>query len=274
MKTPELNAYCSKWSLKEATLLTSTSTSVLYRVLFNEQNAILKIFSEKGKQSESNGSIVLLYFEGNGAVRLLRNDAGAQLLEHADGQQLKALVVGGQDAAATEIMSQVMSKLHSLCDPVPSGLISMETNFQSLFRKASRESMDSIFVAGARIAEKLIASEQEVRVLHGDLHHENVVESSTRGWLAIDPQCLAGERTYDVANAFYNPAGFLSLVGSTETIERRCAIYSKQLKMDRMRVLEFAFAYGCLSAAWHIEDGQSPDDTLQIARKIQLLLKT
>lgn len=108
----------------------------------------------------------------------------------------------------------------------------MERNFRSTFRKVSAEPLDSVYVAGTRVAERLLADEQEAR-----------------GWLVIDPQCLTGERTYDVANAFYNPEGFLSQAEATETIERRCTIYSKRLKLDRQRILEFAFAYGCLSAA-------------------------
>lgn len=273
MNPNSLKQYCAEWNLSQPVTIASTFTSDVYRVICNGQDAVLKVFTDKGKQFESSGSIVLRYFDGCGAIRLLNADEGAHLLEYADGKQLKELVAGGEDRRATEIVCDVVDKLHTLHDPVPSGLISMERNFRSLFRKASEEAQDSIYFAGARLAEKLIETEQEIRVLHGDIHHENILESSGRGWLAIDPQCMAGERTYDIANAFYNPSGFLSLVEAEETISRRCAVYSKRLALDKRRILEFAFAYGCLSAAWCIEDGQSPEDTLRIARIIQRILK-
>jgi aminoglycoside/hydroxyurea antibiotic resistance kinase len=42
-------------------------------------------------------------------------------------------------------------------------------------------------------------------VLHGDLHHGNVLDFGLRGWLAIDPKGLLGERGFDFANIFTNP---------------------------------------------------------------------
>ena len=272
MEDVGLNEYCLRWKLSEPVLLASTFTSKVHRVNLNGHNVVLKIFNEKGRQFELGGATVLRCFDGNGAVRLLNADEGAHLLEYVDGKPLKDLVGCGDDDEATEIVCNVVNKLHSYDGPIPPGLISMERNFRSLLYKVQTEPKDSIYVDGARLAKRLIESEQEVCVLHGDIHHENILESSERGWLAIDPQCLAGERTYDIANAFYNPNGFLSVVGSTETIERRCAIYAKRLYLDRRRVLEFAFAYGCLSAAWCIEDGQSAESTLQIARNIQCVL--
>jgi streptomycin 6-kinase len=57
----------------------------------------------------------------------------------------------------------------------------METNFRSLFSKVQNEKSDSIYFEGARLAERLIATEQDTRVLHGDIHHENILKSSIRG---------------------------------------------------------------------------------------------
>ncbi len=268
-----LDTYCKKWDLSEPAILASTFTSEVYRVKFNGHRAVLKIFNEKGIKFESRGAIVLRCFDGKGAVRLLNADSDAHLLEHADGKPLKELVARGSDDEATAVISEVLNKLHSYAGPIPEGLISMERNFRSLFQKIKTAPSDSIYAVGAHLAQRLVETEQEVRVLHGDIHHENILESSDRGWVAIDPQCLVGERTYDIANAFYNPNGFLNMVESTDTIERRCAIYSKQMNLDRQRILEYAFAYGCLSACWCLEDGQSAENTLRIARSIQSILK-
>lgn len=42
-------------------------------------------------------------------------------------------------------------------------------------------------------------------VLHGDVHHGNVLNFGARGWLAIDPRGLVGERAFDHANLLCNP---------------------------------------------------------------------
>jgi streptomycin 6-kinase len=41
-------------------------------------------------------------------------------------------------------------------------------------------------------------------LVHGDLHHHNVVRSA-RGWLAIDPKPFLAEPEYDVAPFLWNP---------------------------------------------------------------------
>lgn len=263
-----LSKYCQSWQLSEPRLLTSTFTSDVYLVCFNGSQAVLKILNEKGKQFEVRGAAVLKCFNGNGAVRIFQADEGAHLLEYVDGPPLRSIVEEGDDTFATEIVCQVIEKLHSYDGPIPNELISMERNFRALFLRAKQEPLDSLYVKAARLAEKLLATEQETKVLHGDIHHENILKSSRRGWLAIDPQCLFGERTYEVANTFYNPNGFLEFASSPETILRRCEIFASKLNLDEKRILQFAFTYGCLSAAWCIEDGQSPDGSLRIAKSV------
>ena len=42
-------------------------------------------------------------------------------------------------------------------------------------------------------------------MLHGDIHHENILDFGPRGWLAIDPKRLHGERGFDFANILRDP---------------------------------------------------------------------
>ena len=249
--------------------MAKTFTSDVFRVVYRNEPAVLKVLNEKGRQFELRGAAVLQCFNGNGAVRLLQADEGAHLLEYVDGQPLKLLVEGGDDDRATKIVCEVVQKLHAYQGPIPAELISMERNFRSLFEKVKADPNNTFYMAGANLARELIASARDLRVLHGDIHHENILESATRGWLVIDPQCLAGERAYDLANVFYNPRGFFV---SREIIESRVDIFASELGLERRRILQYAFAYGCLSATWCIQDGQSPEETLRIAEIIQEMI--
>jgi streptomycin 6-kinase len=51
----------------------------------------------------------------------------------------------------------------------------------------------------------LLATPHRIGVLHGDLHHASVLDFGARGWLAIDPKSLTGERGFEFANIFINP---------------------------------------------------------------------
>jgi streptomycin 6-kinase len=267
-----LQSYCGKWELSNPVLLARTFTSHVYKVRFCNEDAVLKILNEKGQKFESKGANVLRCLNGNGSVRILNSDDGAHLLEFIDGPQLRTLVEAGADDEATEIICDVVSKIHSYAGPQPEDLISMERNFRALFEIAKKEKEDSIYKRGADLARELIDSARDIRVLHGDIHHENILQHSVRGWVAIDPQCLFGERAYDLANAFYNPNGFADLAATPERIERLCRTFSRRLRIEPQRLLQYAFAYGCLSSAWCLEDSQSPDDTLKIVHKIEACL--
>lgn len=268
----DLNYYCNEWKLSEPERIAKTFTSDVYKVKFNNEHVVLKILNEKGKQFESKGAAVLRCLNGNGTVRLLQADFGAHLLEFIDGPQLKSMVDQGNDDLAMDVVCDLINKIHSYSGPVPPDLISMKRNFRSLFERNNSESENSIFKRGADLARELIATAKNVRVLHGDIHHENILKHPARGWLAIDPQCLFGERTYDLANAFYNPNGYCDLAASPNRINLLANKFSMTIQIEKKRILQYAFAYGCLSASWCIEDGQSPDSTLRIAFEIEKLM--
>src|SRR6266567_3540278 len=49
------------------------------------------------------------------------------------------------------------------------------------------------------------ASSAEPVLVHGDLHHDNVLSSARAGWLAIDPKGVAAEPAYETAAMLRNP---------------------------------------------------------------------
>lgn len=74
---------------------------------------------------------------------------------------------------------------------------------------------------------------------------------SERGWIIIDPSGLIGDAAFDVANMFSNPLDRFDLTRSEARIASMAAIFAKTLQRDERLLLQYAFAYGCLSATWH-----------------------
>lgn len=271
--TQDLHYYLKTWRLSEPKLLADTLTSKSYAVTYNHNKVVLKLFKPLGEKDEKNGAIALRCFNGHGAVKLLEYDARAHLLEYADGDDLVALVKKGEDEKATSIIAELLKKLHSVYTATPpKELISLENWFVSLFRKAERDAvkgLHSIFVRAAGVAKWLLKSQNDVRILHGDIHHENIRFSAERGWLAIDPKGVVGERTYDAANTLCNPWNMESLVEDEERLLRNATILAEKLNLDPVRLLGFTFAHACLSACWSLEDGDDPTHALNIATIIE-----
>lgn len=99
------------------------------------------------------------------------------------------------------------------------------------------------------MANVLLSSPHNEVVLHGDLHHGNILDFGTRGWLAIDPKGLLGERGFDYANIFTNPdlaEPTRPVAIEPETFTQRVNIVSEIARIERQRLLMWIVAgVGC-----------------------------
>jgi streptomycin 6-kinase len=253
---------------KDLRHLASTPTSDVYRFTWHGKSYVLKQLTEIGKRFESHSVDVLRAFDGKGTVKLFGHHNDVLILEDLTGPPLSQIAISGRDQKAAHIICEVLGQIHdSRRTRLPRMKNSFET-FQPLFQRARDGSEDPLFYEAAKVASHLLETERTTCLLHGDIHHDNILFCPERGWLAIDPQSFFGERTYDFANSFYNPEGNFSFIESETRILQYAAIFAEHLETDRNRVLQFAFAYGGLSASWDMDDGKNPERTKRIARKI------
>lgn len=94
---------------------------------------------------------------------------------------------------------------------------------------------------------------EEHRVLHGDVHHGNVLDFHGR-WRAIDPKGLFGHRAFDYANIFCNPTTDVAL----SHFNRRLNIVSKHSGFDIDTVRSWVIAWCALSVTWTDQSGGQP----------------
>ena len=268
----KLKRYLNTWNLSNPQLLNQTVTSHIYTVVHDTETVILKLLSAS-ETEEQRGAAALRYFGGHGAVRLLRHDDGAHLMEYAAGDELVTLVERGEDEKATQIIAQVIKQLHSVPQDAPhDGLFTLDRWFGELFNKAAADKqagVESIYVRCAPLAQRLLADQREVRVLHGDIHHRNI-RQSPRGWLAFDPKGLVGERTYDCANTLCNPA-MPELVHNETRLLTNAEILADALAIDLSRVLEFTYAYACLNASQCLRIGD--EEMVQWSLNVAMIIE-
>lgn len=221
---------------------------------------MLKIARE---EEERRGAAVMAWWNGEGAARVLARHGEALLLERASGSRsLAAIVAVGDDDEASRILCAVTMRLHALRSaPLPE-LVPLTRWFEALAPAARTHG--GLLVAADRAAQVLLADPRDVVVLHGDIHHGNVLDGGERGWLAIDPKGLLGERTFDFVNILRNPDATTAL--SPRRFERQVAVLAAAASVERQRLLDWTLAFAGLSASWHLAGGTSPDLDLAIAR--------
>lgn len=219
----------------------------------------------------------LRHFAGAGSVRLLDHAEGASLLERAvPGRPLSALVRADGDDEATVILGAVAAALHRADAPPPDVGFPTVADWGRAFGRYRRSGDAAVPPAlvdrAAALFDELVASQDAPRLLHGDLHHDNVLFDAGRGWLAIDPKGVLGEPAYEFGALFRNPwdEGIApAFCASPPIVDRRSRIIVERFGLDRRRLLAWGFAQAVLSAVWSREDGEAPDHALAVADAIR-----
>ena len=222
----------------------------------------------------------LRHYGVEGCVEVLDADpaAGIVILERIfPGTMLRDLP---DDEAATRIAAEVMQKLWK---PLPA-----DHTFPTVAQWAEglqrlRAAYDggtgplpTQIVARAEATYRdLLASAAPSVLLHGDLHHDNILAATRAPYLAIDPKGVAGEPAFEVAPFFYNPHPRITQTTDLAALlRRRLAIFTEHLQIDRERLRAYGFAHAVLSAAWSIEDGDQNDSwhmTIHVAETLERL---
>lgn len=102
---------------------------------------------------------------------------------------------------------------------------------------------------------ELLASMDEPVLLHGDLHHWNILSAEREPWLALDPKGVVGEPAYEVGALLRNPLpGLLDTPNPGRILARRVDQLAEELGFDRQRLIGWGVAQAVLSAWWSIED--------------------
>jgi streptomycin 6-kinase len=222
----------------------------------------------------------LSLYDGAGAVRLLDRDAprGILLLERViPGTPLFKLQEGRE---ATRTAAMLMRRLWRHSPSAEHSFPSLQVWFRAFARLRERFDGGSGGSFPAEIISKAVDTFAELNktsdssaILHGDLHHDNILFSEKRGWLAIDPKGIVGDRGYDVSPFMLNQLpGNLTESATMEILNERLSIFSDELQFSRERLARWAFCHAILSAVWSFEEGDEWGDTIRLARMLERLV--
>jgi streptomycin 6-kinase len=262
--------YLDRWDLVPDGSPFATPTSTLLRVWQGESPAMLKVSHDP---DERHARTLLEWWAGDGAAAVLAWEGDAVLMERATGAgSLSQMARSRQDAQACKIICQVAERLHASRPKRVPDLMPLSNWFDDL--RPAAVNHGGILKRCAETAQELLATPRDVRVLHGDLHHDNVLDFGMRGWLAIDPKRLIGERGFDYANIFTNPdLSDRTQPVATDSIRfsQRIDLVASEAKLERKRLLAWVLAWTGLSATWLLED---EDPLAEVSLQVAALAAT
>jgi streptomycin 6-kinase len=253
-------SYLTRWRLLPDGESIVTPSSILVPVRHDGKPAMLKVAHG---EEERRGAAVMVWWNGEGAAHVLAHEGDALLMERAPGgDMLIEFAQNGRDDEASRIICAAVARLHApRIQPLPETLVPLPRWFQELEPAATRHG--GILHESAAAARQLLADPRETVVLHGDVHHGNILDFGDRGWLAIDPKGMLGERGFDYANTFCNPDD--DIATAPGRLARQASIIAEAANLDRNRLLQWILAYAGLSAVWSMEDDGDPGMALRVA---------
>ena len=252
-----------------------TKSSLIAYGLCGDEPVVIKLVKHEG--DEWRAGDVLEAFEGRGMVRALGRADGAVLLEHLDpATSLSDVVRRGDDAGATEILCDVIHAMAPRGPPEGTPTVrDWARGFDRYSATGDTQIPPDLVTRARHTFLDLSGSQRRPRLLHGDLHHDNVRYDRQRGWIAIDPKGVVGELEYEIGAGLRNPTDLPGVFATRSTVERRIAMFISRLSLDPHRILEWAFAQAVLSAIWSVEDGEpisSADPALLLAGVVRTML--
>jgi streptomycin 6-kinase len=277
-RLPTILATCEvRWGLKIGAPFPNLSFNYVAPATYSGgSRAIVKVCSPTYEYVTERDA--LRHFDGHGMARLLACDDASEalLLEYLSPGTLLRDVE--DDEAATSHAAGVM---RALWRPAP-----QEHHFPTVqkwglgfgrFRRRFDGSTGPIppalFDKGEALYQQLCESMTESALLHGDLHHDNILAAERAPWLAIDPKGVIGEPAYETGALLRNPyPAILEQPQPGRILARRMAQLSEDLGFDRQRVRDWAVAQAVLSAVWGMEDFDTvPHEMIAIAELLAAL---
>ena len=224
--------------------------------------AVLKIaFPDEESEHEA---LVLQHWGGRGAARLLRADPHrrALLLERLHTRDLNDL----GDVEACEVVGGLYGRLHVPAPPQLRTVASYVDRWTAALAGLPRDApIPRRLVEQARslAGDLTVDSTAAGRIVHGDLHGENVLAADREPWLVIDPKGMSGDPHYEPAPMLWNRWDEVVAGGQVrDAVRRRFHAVIDAAGLDEDRARDWVVLRMVLNAHWSVEDAQREDRAL------------
>jgi streptomycin 6-kinase len=253
-----------EWDLTVDGALMNGFCSLVVPVLTAEgQRSVLKLHTDADADESDFEHLALQHWHGNGTVLLLRADPRrrAMLLERLHPRDLTTI----GDLEACEVVAGLYGRIHVPALPqlrkVTSYVERWTADLEALPRDAPiprrlREQCVSL-------VRDLVADPASVGVIiHGDLHHHNVLAADREPWLVIDPKPMSGDPHYEPAPMLWNRWDEIVAGNARENLRRRFHTLVDVAGLDEDRARDWVVVRMVHNMSWAVIDGDPGEDYL------------
>ncbi|WP_433075973.1 aminoglycoside phosphotransferase family protein [Dactylosporangium sp. CA-052675] len=122
----------------------------------------------------------------------------------------------------------------------------------------------------AGLMRELCASAPSRVLLHGDLHHDNLLSARRARWLAIDPHGLSGDPGYEIGSWLFNPDPGNRDPALLALVPGRLEQFADRLGQPLDRLVAWGFVKAVLSDVWTAEHWSPGDARTPASRALDV----
>ncbi|TWD80679.1 streptomycin 6-kinase [Kribbella amoyensis] len=259
--------YLDRWELTlDGPSMHGAGSLVLPVRQIDGTSAVLKLqpFNEENAEE----ALALRTWNPDDVVRVLKDDRSTATLL-IERLHLRTLSDVPDHEEATRILAELLARLTAvpapavvrrLGDVAAEMLADAPTLIPKLADPVDRELAHR---CAAALAE--VATEPGDRLLHWDLHYDNVLAADRAPWLVIDPKPLAGDPGFEVFAALKNRWDDLVASGDLpRAIRRRFDLMTEIVGLERDRTISWTLGRILQNVLWDVEAGETRIEPVQV----------
>ena len=262
----KLSAAVDKWKLEEVSCLYEKETRAVYSAYTKEWGSVIVKINEDKKELKS-GYEMLRALNGTGCCQAYAFDAGdgtAVFEQIFPGNTLREEQDPQKRAA---VFCEVFQKIHG------AELSSGHDTYMDWLERAKRYCKDGGAAVDVRekmqrayqIGKEMFEKYPERVLLHGDLHHDNIL-LGRRGYCMIDPKGVIAPEIFDIPRFLLNEFGYVSEEKTKTHIKMMSGLLAQRTGYEEADMEKLLFMEGMLDVVWCMEDGE---DTAELLNRLR-----
>lgn len=269
-----VEAAAQRWGLRLGPVI-GTGYSALYRATLADGTPVLLKASFPARREVLRERAVLAAAAGRGMIRRYEHDddQGLLVFQHARPGRPLTELAATDDEAATSVAAEVMARVWTL--PIDPGLPSVTEMITDLMYYqrlvgAAGPVPPAMFDRAQRLFAALWSTSPETVLLHGDLHHGNIVTDGD-DWLCIDPKGYVGERAFEPGALLINPMEtVLTHEDLGALLDARIALLAEKLDLSTDRLVGWTYVRAVMAEVWNVlDDGKIHGGPLRVAKALE-----
>lgn len=264
-----------KWQLTDVELSENLSYNLICFAVSEEYgDVVLKIGVPHNDLYTEMESIQIYNGEGICKCYDIDKDFHAMLLERIKpGTTLKQEM---NDIKRMEVVSRVMNELvrpihHKTNLPTKKEQIDQVLKRAKLEKKVDTRMylmMDEVI----NVYNELEANNEPLVLLHGDLHHENILKDHD-GYKAIDPKGVLGFRILEIGRFIQNELYEVEEHERENHLVKMIDYFSEHLHDTKRAIMNSIFIDGIVSTLWSYEDNALPENLKENVNRCEMFYK-